>query len=111
MDGVELDLVCPCGYENFERVVVHRRPRAPIVTDFVACVGCKAMYWAPLSRAVGAGEAPAPPIAAPPSTPSSPGLKSWGGLLPVYRQHEQSPEELQALKDAAARANRTKRKR
>jgi len=22
MDGVELELVCPCGYENFERVVV-----------------------------------------------------------------------------------------
>src|SRR5689334_446222 len=48
MDGVELDLVCPCGFENFERIVVQRKPHAPIVTDFVACVGCKAMYWAPL---------------------------------------------------------------
>ena len=47
MDGVELELVCPCGYENFERVVVQRKLHPPIVTDFVACVGCKAMYWAP----------------------------------------------------------------
>jgi hypothetical protein len=45
MDGPELELVCPCGFENFERIVVQRKPNAPIVTDFVACVGCKAMYW------------------------------------------------------------------
>jgi hypothetical protein len=48
VDGVELELVCPCGHENFERIVVQRKPHPPIVTDFVACVGCKAMYWAPL---------------------------------------------------------------
>ena len=48
MDGVALELVCPCGYENFERVVVQRKPHAPLVTDFVACVGCKTMYWAPV---------------------------------------------------------------
>jgi len=47
MDGVELELACPCGYENFERVVVRRRPHHPIVTDFVACVGCRAVYFAP----------------------------------------------------------------
>ena len=47
MDGVELELVCPCGYENFERVIVQRKPHGPIVTDFVACVGCRAMYFAP----------------------------------------------------------------
>jgi hypothetical protein len=41
-------LVCPCGFENFERVVVHRKPQDPIVTDFVACVGCRAMYFAPV---------------------------------------------------------------
>jgi len=50
MDGVELELVCPCGYENFERVVVQRRPHPAVVTDFVACVGCKAMYFAPVRR-------------------------------------------------------------
>ena len=58
MDGVELELVCPCGYENFERVVVQRKPHPPIVTDFVACVGCKAMYWAPQA-------APLPPERSP----------------------------------------------
>jgi hypothetical protein len=50
MDGVELELVCLCGFENFERVVVQRSRHDPIVTDFVACVGCRAMYFAPLAR-------------------------------------------------------------
>jgi hypothetical protein len=50
MDGVELELVCPCGFENFERVIVQRLPHAPIVTDFVACVGCRSVYFAPVRR-------------------------------------------------------------
>ena len=50
MDGVELELTCLCGYENFERVVVARRPGAPIVTDFVACVGCRAVYFSPVPK-------------------------------------------------------------
>jgi hypothetical protein len=50
LEGADLGLVCLCGYENFERVVVQRAPHAPIVTDFVACVGCKAMYFAPLPK-------------------------------------------------------------
>src|SRR4051794_9249034 len=33
-----------------ERIVVQRKPHAPIVTDFVACVGCRAMYWSPIPR-------------------------------------------------------------
>ena len=48
IEGAELELVCTCGYESFERVVVQRKPHAPIVTDFVACVGCRSMYFAPL---------------------------------------------------------------
>jgi hypothetical protein len=52
MDGEELDLTCPCGHENFERVVVRRKPNTPIVTDFVACVGCRAVYLAPVPRPV-----------------------------------------------------------
>jgi hypothetical protein len=32
-------------------------------------------------------------------------------MPPMYRQHEQSPEELQRIKEAAARANRSKRRR
>ena len=50
-------LSCLCGYENFERVVVERVPNRPIVTDFVACVGCRAMYFAPQ------GKPPKPPAA------------------------------------------------
>ena len=48
MDGVELELVCLCGFENFERVVAQRKPNLPVVTDFVACVGCRTMYYVPL---------------------------------------------------------------
>jgi hypothetical protein len=44
-------LVCLCGVENFERVVVSRPlPAGPFVTDFVACVGCRSMYWVPATR-------------------------------------------------------------
>ena len=35
---------------NFERIVVRRKPHPALVTDFVACVGCKAVYFAPLPR-------------------------------------------------------------
>jgi hypothetical protein len=31
MDGMELELVCPCGFENFERIVVQRKPHPPVV--------------------------------------------------------------------------------
>jgi hypothetical protein len=50
IDGAELELVCLCGFENFQRVIVQRKPHAPIVTDFVACVGCRAMYFAPVPK-------------------------------------------------------------
>ena len=36
MDAAELELACPCGYENC-------KPHPPVVNDFVACVGCKAV--------------------------------------------------------------------
>jgi hypothetical protein len=49
MDGVEIELTCPCGHENFERVVVPRRPAGPITTDFVACASCRAMYFCPVA--------------------------------------------------------------
>ena len=52
MNAVELELVCPCGHENFERIEVQRKPNPPVVTDFAACVGCKAMYWASLPAAL-----------------------------------------------------------
>jgi len=50
MDGAELELSCPCGYETFERIVVQRKPHPPLVTDFVASLGCKAMYFARVRR-------------------------------------------------------------
>jgi hypothetical protein len=51
IEGVALELTCPCGLaENFERVVVRRKPHDPIVTDFVACVGCRAMYYSPVRK-------------------------------------------------------------
>ena len=36
--------------DNVERVVVQRKPNPPIVTDFVACVGCRAVYFAPIPK-------------------------------------------------------------
>jgi hypothetical protein len=69
MDGVELELVCPCGHENFDRIVVQRKPHPAFVTDFVACVGCKSMYWAPVR-----------PHASPPRPGD--GMKAIGGPQP-----------------------------
>jgi len=39
---------CLCGSIDFERIVVQRKPNAPITTDFVACLACRAMYFVPL---------------------------------------------------------------
>ena len=47
MEGADFGLTCQCGSENFERVIVRRNPAAPIVTDFVACVGCRTMFDLP----------------------------------------------------------------
>jgi len=102
---------CVCGCENFERVIVERVVDRPVITDLLACVECRCVYYSPLPR-----PAPAPPRGGP-QMPSGvvtnpPGLlKSWGGVAGTYRPHEQSPEELQAIKDAAARANKSKPKR
>jgi hypothetical protein len=43
----DFGLVCQCGGENFERVTVRRPGQSPYVTDFVACTGCKVMFWLP----------------------------------------------------------------
>lgn len=104
-----LELICPFGHENFERVIVERKPGSPIVTDFVACVGCRTMYFVPIERqphppsqldAIGSGGGPGRP----------PGPNSWGAT-PSTPRREQSPEEKKALLEAAARANKSKRKR
>ena len=43
----EFSQECPCGSTRFERVVVERCPRAPIVTDFIACLSCRTMLHSP----------------------------------------------------------------
>ena len=92
MDGVELELVCACGHENFERIVVHRKPHPPIVTDFVACVGCRAMYWAP----------PAPGL--PPERRPGHGMMGIGG------PEKTATDSDEALKRDAAEAAKDYRK-
>ena len=37
-------------------------------------------------------------------------LKGWGSIPDTYRPREQSPKELQAIKDAAARASKGKKR-
>lgn len=112
MDAVELELACPCGFENFERVVVQRRPHPPIVTDFVACVGCRSVYYSPLAPST-ASQPPPPRTAARYQVPrdDGPGLKTYGGKLSTPGQREQSPEELRGIREAAARASKAKRRR
>lgn len=92
MDGVELELVCPCGFENFERIIVQRKPHAPIVTDFVACVGCRAMYFAP------------PPRPLPPEHRPGHGMTGIGG------PEQRSTDSSEALKRDAAEAAKDYRK-
>ena len=48
MSAAELGLECLCGGDRFERVVVQRLPNPAIVTDFVACLACSAMFFGPL---------------------------------------------------------------
>lgn len=89
MDGANSELTCPCGYENFERVIVERVLGRPIVTDFVACVGCRAMYFAPL------------PVPAPVPLPDGHGIGTM--VLPKGDTDE-------ALKQDAAEAAKAYRK-
>ena len=46
MDPV-YDLLCPCGSDNFERVVVNRQGQSDYSTEFVACTLCKVMFHVP----------------------------------------------------------------
>jgi hypothetical protein len=46
----DFGLSCPCGSENFERVVVRRQGQPDYVTEFVACVLCKVMFHLPVER-------------------------------------------------------------
>jgi hypothetical protein len=101
---------CVCGAENFERVVVERVPSRPVVTDLIACVECRCVYYAPLPKGT-AARSSGPPM---PSgvVGNEPGLlKSWGGVSSGHPLSRQTPQELQAIEQAAARANKSKKRR
>lgn len=49
MDG-RTPTSCTCGCEHLERVSIVRPGRAAYQTDFLACVECRIMYFAPLDR-------------------------------------------------------------
>jgi hypothetical protein len=55
MSAAELGLECLCGGDRFERVIVQRRPNPAIVTDFVACLACSAMFFRPPVQVSGPG--------------------------------------------------------
>ena len=84
--------MCPCGFENFERIIVQRKQHPPIVTEFVACVGCRAMYWAP------------PPAPLPPE--SRPGH----GMIGIGGPEKQPADSVQALKRDPAEVAKDYRK-
>ena len=100
---------CVCGAENFERVVVERVLSRPVVTDLIACVECRCVYYSPLPK----------PLPTPPSGTAMPSgvvgnepglLKSWGGIPAGHRTSRQTPEELLKIEQAAARANKSKKR-
>ena len=44
IEGADFGFVCQCGGESFERVIVRRPGRETHITDFGACIGCKAVF-------------------------------------------------------------------
>ena len=81
------------------------RARADDGAQLFRCSGCGVVFSDPEAWR----EGPPPP---PPLDPSAAALlASWSTAPNSYRRHEQSPEELQVIKEAAARANKSKRKR
>lgn len=112
IDRAELEIHCLCGdSENFERVIVQRKPHPPIVTDFVACVACRAMYFAPV------------PQRDPPERLAGRDLGAIGGPAPdgykgplfsprteLGPAEKQSPEDRERFMDAVRRADKSKHK-
>jgi hypothetical protein len=79
------DRKCLCGSKAFSRVRVERQYKPHYETEFISCDGCGVMYHAP-------------------SRP-----ERWP--IPPGRLDPQSPEEMQRLMEAVARANKSKPKR
>ena len=77
----------------------------PDAPQLYRCTGCAVVFEDPAAWRQGPPEPP-------PLDPSARALlESWGSVPETYRAHEESPEELQQIKEAAARANKVKRKR
>jgi len=101
---------CVCGAENFERIVVERVLSRPVVTDLVACVECRCVYYSPLPKPAPVERSSGPPV---PSgvVSNEPGLlRGWGGIPQGHPLSKQTAQELQRIKEAAARANRSKKR-
>jgi hypothetical protein len=90
-----------CKAATYRRV----RARADDGTALYRCSGCGVVFSDPLAWREGPPEPP-------PLQPSARALLgTWGAMPPMYREHEQSPEELQRIKEAAVRANKSKKRR
>jgi hypothetical protein len=81
------------------------RPRNDDEAALFRCSGCAVVFSDPVAWRDGPPEPP-------PLDPSAKALlQTWGTVPDVYRPSAQSPEELQGIKAAAARANKHKRRR
>lgn len=90
-----------CGAGTYRRV----RAKPDDGAQLFRCSGCGVVFSDPEAWREG-------PPAPPPLDPSAAALlASWGTVPATYSPHQQSPEELQQIKDAAARANKSKRRR
>ena len=90
-----------CKSTTYRRV----RAQADDGTALYRCSGCAVVFSNPQAWR----DAPAK---LPPLEPSARALlATWGAVPPMYREHEQSPEELQRNNEAAARANKSKKRR
>ena len=90
-----------CAATTYRKV----RRRAPEDVQLFRCAGCGVVFSDPVAWREGP---PEPPLLDPSAAAL---LASWGTTPNTYRLHAQTPEELQAIEDAAARANKGKRRR
>ena len=101
-DDEEIGSPCVCGCENFERVIVGRVVDRPVITDLLACVECRCVYYSPLPR-------PAPHYRAKDrrcprvSSQSTRPPEVMGRVVGSYREHR-AGQDLQRIRDASARA-------
>jgi len=101
---------CVCGAENFERVVVERVLSRPVVTDLIACVECRCVYYSPLPRPSSLPPSSGPPLPAGVVTDEPGLLRTWGGVPLGHPPSMQTPQELHAIREAAARAAKGKKR-